>query len=283
MPELPEVQTVIDYLKPYLINHKIEEVKVYYAPISYHKDLSLSLKNQTINDIKRRGKYICIECENICCIVHLRMEGKFFIQEIDDVLNKHTHASFYFKDFRLDFNDTRKFGRIDLTDDLNHYFEDHLGLEPFDKMCTGEYLKKQAMNRRIPLKTFILDQSIIAGIGNIYADESLFDAKLSPFKKASSVTLNEYDRLIISIRKILKLALEEGGSTIKSFSVNHEVNGLFQQRLKVYSKANTPCVECGNILHKGRVNGRSCVYCTNCQKVSQNAHRHYRIDGIRKK
>ena len=267
MPELPEVQTVIDYLKPYLINHKIEEVKVYYAPISYHKDLSLSLKNQTINDIKRRGKYICIECENICCIVHLRMEGKFFIQEIDDVLNKHTHASFYFKDFRLDFNDTRKFGRIDLTDDLNHYFEDHLGLEPFDKMCTGEYLKKQAKNRRIPVKSFILDQSVIAGIGNIYADESLWMTKIHPATRVGDISDKQLGELVENIKKVLSLSIEKGGSTDKNYVDAEGKKGSYLKFANVFRLEGQPCPRCGATIEKTTVAGRGTHTCPNCQMI----------------
>lgn len=282
MPELPEVQTIINHLKPQLINQVIEDFKVYYPAITYHKDFRADLIHQKILDLKRRGKYIIFVCEKTYVIIHLRMEGKFFAQDCDDPIHKHTHASFIFNDFRLDYNDTRKFGRIDICNDLDVYFKDKLGLEPFDKNCTAAYLKAQAKGRSIPVKTFILDQSVLAGVGNIYSDESLFDAKLSPFKSAQKVTLEEFERLITSIRKILSLALKDGGSTIKSFAVSHEINGLFQQHLHVYARGNQACHVCQNILEKARVNGRSCVYCMNCQKVSQNAHRHYRIHGIRK-
>ena len=282
MPELPEVQTIINHLKTKLVNQVIEDVSIYYPAICYHKDLKQDLEFKKILDITRRGKYLIFVLSQGYMIVHLRMEGKFFIHKIEDARHKHTHVSFFFKDFRCDYNDTRKFGRIDYCEDIDNYFKDKLGLEPFDENCNAEYLKSKAKGKKIPVKTFILDQSVIAGIGNIYSDESLFDAKLSPFKAAEKVTLEEYKRLIISIRKILTLALKDGGSTIKSFAVSHEINGLFQQHLQVYSRGYQECKVCSNTLEKGRVNGRSCVYCMNCQKVSQNAHRHYRIHGIRK-
>ncbi len=283
MPELPEVQTIINHLKEKLISQVIEKIDVYYPPIAYHKDLNKVLKSKVITDIKRRGKYIIFVLNEGYCIIHLRMEGKFFVEELSHPLDKHTHASFFFKEFRLDYNDTRKFGRIDYTKNLDDYFKDKLGLEPFDENLTAAYLKAQAKNRTIPVKTFILDQSVIAGIGNIYSDESLFDAKLSPLKSAKRVSLSEFNQLIISIRKILNLALEDGGTTIKSFAVTHEINGLFQQHLQVYSRAHQNCKVCESELEKVVVNGRSSVYCPKCQKVSQHARRHYRVHGIRKK
>lgn len=283
MPELPEVQTIINHLKPQLIHQTILSVEVYYPPIAYHKDLNLLLKDKIICDIHRRGKYIILVLNKGFCIIHLRMEGKFFIQAIKDDHSKHNHASFFFKDFRLDYNDTRKFGRIDYTEGIEDYFKDKLGLEPFDENLSSLYLKEKAKGRIIPVKTFILDQAVIAGIGNIYSDEILFDAKISPFKKAKSISLCEWDQIILSTRKILTLALKDGGSTIKSFAVSHEINGLFQQHLQVYSHANQACKVCETILEKAYINGRSSVYCEKCQKVSQNARRHYRIDGIRKK
>lgn len=283
MPELPEVQTIVNHLNLNLKDQVIRDFNVYYPAICYHKDFSNQLINQSIKQLSRRGKYIIIHLEKGFLIIHLRMEGKFFIQNLHDTLSKHTHASLYFDQYRLDYNDTRKFGRLDYTFDLDAYFKDRLGLEPFDPLCDAQYLKSRAKSRTLAVKSFILDQSVIAGVGNIYSDEALFDAKISPFKSANRLSLSEWEQLITSIRKILSLALESGGSTIRTFAVSHDINGLFQQQLQVYARQGQACKRCSQTLVKARINGRSSVYCLNCQKVSQHAHRHHRITGIRKK
>lgn len=276
MPELPEVQTVVDQLRNVILDQKILEVDIFYPSICEHQDLNGLLQNQKILDVFRRGKYIVIKLEEGYWITHLRMEGRFFIIKDDQVRAKHTHVSIHFDDFRLDYHDTRKFGRLVYTNDLDAFFKE-LGPEPFDTNLSGQVLKQKAKGRTIALKSLILDQHFIAGIGNIYADESLFRAHLSPFKKAESLSVKDWETWLNSAQEILNIALKDGGSTIRSYASVHGVDGRFQQHLKVYGRAHQNCFDCGGLLRRGLVNQRSTVYCMKCQKVSQHAHRHYGI------
>lgn len=283
MPELPEVQTVVDHLALNVLGQVIQKVQVIWPSIVHHDPtFSSKLVGQHIQAMSRRGKYILFHLDVGYLVVHLRMEGKFFLQKEQDPIAKHTHVTLLLDLVRLDYHDTRKFGRFEFVENLQDYFKDRLGLEPFDQALTPKHLKHLAKTRSIPLKAFLLDQKMMAGIGNIYADESCFEAMLSPFKPVNKLKETEWERLIIAIRKVLSLALESGGSTIRSYTVSHGVSGRFQQSLKVYGRAHLPCTRCGQNLDKGIVNQRSTVYCGVCQKVSQDAHRHYGIHGQRK-
>lgn len=283
MPELPEVQTVVDHLAAHLLGQTIHKVEIHWPALTHHQaDFASKLEQKTLHSIHRRGKYLVFVLDEGYWIVHLRMEGKFFLNDPSDPIAKHTHACLWFDRFRLDYNDTRKFGRFDWTFDEEAFFADRLGLEPFDHRLTPSHLKSCAAKRRIPLKAFLLDQSVIAGIGNIYADESCFKAQLSPFKTARSLTLSEWEKLIEAIREVLTMALNSGGSTIRTYTVSHGVTGRFQQSLMVYGRNQEPCKVCGNLLERGIVSQRSTIYCRHCQKVSQHAHRHYGIHGQRK-
>ena len=282
MPELPEVQTVVDHLAQHVVGLTCTNGEISWPALVHHKEDFLNhLIGKTCIALTRRGKYLVFHLTHGYWIVHLRMEGKFFIQKEHDPIAKHTHAWLMWNEVRLDYNDTRKFGRFDYTEDLEDFFSTRLGLEPFDEQLTADYLKACAKHRRIPVKSFILDQHVLAGVGNIYADESLFSAQLSPFKPVSRVTSLEWDRWIIELRRILRFALESGGSTIRSYSVSHGVSGRFQQSLQVYGRFSQACYRCGTRLDRGRVQGRTTVYCKSCQKVSEYAHRHYRIDRKR--
>ena len=168
MPELPEVETVKNKLKKEILGKKIEKVKILYNGIiaSNLENFKKNIINQEIIDIKRRGKFLIFELDNYYLVSHLRMEGKYFIKNIDEEISKHEHVIFYFKDFTLRYHDTRKFGKmylIKMDDDINNPLN-KLGLEPWDENLTIEYLKDK-LNKNIPIKTMLLDQSIIVGIG----------------------------------------------------------------------------------------------------------------------
>ena len=189
MPELPEVETVKENLKKRLINTKINDVKVLYNNIIAYPDTNTfekTLKNKKVKDITRRGKFIIFDLEDYYLLSHLRMEGKYFIKNKNDQINKHEHVIFNLDNNQeLRYMDTRKFGKMFLIqkeniDTIGPLKE--LGLEPFDKKLTPNYLKEKIKNKIIPIKTALLDQSIIAGIGNIYADEILFLAHVNPLK-----------------------------------------------------------------------------------------------------
>ena len=266
MPELPEVETVVRILDEQITGHTLLNHSVYWAKTIVNQDELNALHGQRVLGISRRGKYILWQMETAFIIIHLRMEGKFYKLEKNAERNKHSHVVFHFDDFDLAFNDTRKFGRIELSQDLDAYFKSKLGYEPWDEQLTKEYLRNKAKTRKVHLKTFLLDQSVIAGIGNIYADEICFKLKLSPFTRVHHIPLYKWEECIEATRQVLAVAIDSGGSTIRSYTASLGITGRFQLQIHVYGRANQPCHNCNTNLIKSVVGQRSTVYCPKCQK-----------------
>lgn len=271
MPELPEVETVKETLKKHVLNKKIVDVKVYYENIiSVPKSNEFVKKciGKKIIDIKRRGKWLIFDLEDYYLVSHLRMEGKYFIRNKVDEKLKHEHVSFIFSDnTSLRYNDTRKFGRMYLLEKDNAYNIpplSELGLEPFDDKLNVLYLKEKYKNKRLPIKTVLLDQSIIVGIGNIYADEILFLSKINPLKRCSELNDKELFLIIENTKKVLKEAITLGGTTIISYESSEGVHGRFQNKLLVHTKTECPICKCK--IEKIKVGGRGTYFCPICQK-----------------
>ena len=273
MPELPEVETVKESLKLRLNKKKITKARVFWDNIIAYPNKDEFIKEiteQTINDVKRRGKFIIFDLDDFYLLSHLRMEGKYFFKTKNDEINKHEHVIFDLDDgTELRYMDTRKFGKMYLIkkediDKIGPLVK--LGLEPWDDNLTSEYLLDKYKKKKLPIKTVLLDQSIITGIGNIYADEILFLSKINPLKKACLLSDEELSNIIKYTRQILSEAIKKGGSTIRSYTSVNGVHGLFQQELLVHTKENTPCKNCGTTILKIKVNGRGTYYCPNCQK-----------------
>ena len=270
MPELPEVETVKETLKKQLLNQKILDVVVNYFPIVEKpsvEEFINKIKNQTIIDIKRRGKWLLFELNDYYLLSHLRMEGKYYIKNFNDEVTRHQHIIFKFKDFELRYNDTRKFGRMYLLDKKNAFNEkplNELGYEPWDSNLNSDYLYHKYKNKKLPIKSVLLDQSIIVGIGNIYADEVLYLSKINPYKKANELNTSELDSIIKNTKVVLEKAILLGGTTIKSYTSSEGVHGRFQNELLVHTKEE--CPNCHSKLIKVKINGRGTYYCENCQK-----------------
>ena len=272
MPEKPEVITVARKLEQKLINKEIKSVDVLYDNIVMYPDISLFKKNivgEVIKSITTRGKWIVLELTNNYLLFHLRMEGKFFFRNAEDEINKHEHVIFNFDDFQLRFADVRKFAKVMLIPraelySMKPYTE--LGYEPWDKDLNISYLKDKYKNKNIPIKTVLLDQSIITGIGNIYADEILFLSNLNPLLKAKDLNDNDLSNIILNTVKVLDKAIEEGGTTIRSYTSEEGVTGLFQNSLNVHQRANEDCRICKSSIVKIKVGGRGTYYCPLCQK-----------------
>lgn len=272
MPELPEVETVKETLKLQVLNKKIKNVKVLYSNIIEYPASDIFIKEliaQTINDIKRRGKWLLFELDNYYLLSHLRMEGKYNIRNPKDSYDKHEHVCFEFTDnTELRYKDTRKFGRMHLIckDDLYTSKPlNELGLEPWDELLTVEYLKDKYKSKKNPIKTVILDQSIIVGIGNIYADEILFLSNINPFTKASELDGESLQKIIDNTRRVLTDAIKMGGTTIRTYTSSEGVHGRFQQNLLVHNHEGDLCPVCKNIIVKVQINGRGTYYCEKCQ------------------
>lgn len=272
MPELPEVETVKNALKRLVLNKKINNVDIRYNNIIAYpspEEFKEKIKNQTINNITRRGKWLMFELNNYYLVSHLRMEGKYFLKNKNEELSKHDHVIFDLNDNELRYNDTRKFGKMYLINKDDVYAVEplkDLGLEPWDENLNVEYLKNKYKNKKLPIKTLLLDQSIITGIGNIYADEILFLSKINPLLKPTDLTDKNLDDIIKYTKEILSKAIELGGTTIKSYESEEGVHGRFQNNLLVHNHKGDKCPNCNNLIIKITVNGRGTYYCPGCQK-----------------
>lgn len=273
MPELPEVETVKETLKKRILHKTIKKVNVLYPSIvevpSVEEFIS-TLKNQEIIDMRRRGKWLMFVFPEYTLLSHLRMEGKFFLKTPEEEINKHEHVIFEFTDgTELRYQDTRKFGRMYLlkNEEIEHRRPlSDLGLEPWDSHLIVSYLKEKYKSKRLPIKTVLLDQTIITGIGNIYADEILFLSKIHPLKLCSKLTKKECECIIENTKIILEQAIKKGGTTIRSYESSQGVHGRFQQSLLVHNHENEPCSICGSEIVKIKVGGRGTYYCPKCQK-----------------
>ena len=273
MPELPEVETVKNTLKLRLVGRQIKGVNILWDNIIAYpskEEFINEIKNKIIIDIKRRGKFLMFDLDDYYLLSHLRMEGKYFFKKHGDKINKHEHIIFDLdNDEELRYMDTRKFGKMYLIkkENINNTgpLKD-LGLEPWDDNLTSEYLLNKYKNKRLPIKTVLLDQGIIVGIGNIYADEILFLTKINPLKKCNLLNKEECEKIIKYTREVLEKAIKMGGSTIRTYSSVDGVHGLFQNELLVHGKDKDVCPDCNNKIEKIRVGGRGTYYCPKCQK-----------------
>lgn len=266
MPELPEVETVKETLKQFILDEVIEDIDIYYDKIIQGNvnEFIENIKNQRIIDIDRFGKYLIFKLENTAFISHLRMEGKFNIVKKKEPVSKHTHVVFHLKNQDLHYNDTRKFGRMQLVSLQNYRNEEpinRLGEEPFyiDENKLYELLHKSSL----PIKSALLDQSIMAGIGNIYANEICFKMGLDPRTKANRLSKNRVKQLKNVSIEVLNRAIECGGTTIHSFDSNG-IHGRFQIDLNVHMKKE--CKVCKSEIKKIMLNQRGTYYCPKCQK-----------------
>lgn len=277
MPELPEVETVKEVLKTKVLGKKIKNVNIYYSKIVEYPtndEFIKSLIDETINDIKRRGKWLMFELDNYYLLSHLRMEGKYNYKPNEIEIGKHEHVQITFTDnMDLRYQDTRKFGRMYLYP-KEGIFDKHplneLGLEPWDEELDIEYLKEKYKTKKKEIKAILLDQSIIVGIGNIYADEILFLSKINPYKKANELKKEELQNIIDNTKIVLEQAIKEGGTTIKSYTSSEGVHGRFQQMLNVHQRKGEKCLTCGTEIEKVVIGGRGTYFCPKCQKKDIN-------------
>lgn len=269
MPEKPEVITVSKALEKKIIGKTIDHVNVYWdnTVVGDTNSFIQKVKNQTIESITTKGKWIVIFLTNNALLVHLRMEGRFYFRDETVKNSKHEHVVFTFKDKTdMRFHDVRKFGKMILLDKKEVFHLpplNQLGYEFDDENLTSDYLLKMFQKKKQPIKTILLDQHIIAGIGNIYDDEILFYSHLNPLTKAEEITKKEAEEIIKNTKIILTKAIAKGGTTIKSFESSEGVHGLFQNELAIHGQK--ICPVCKSKVVKIKVNGRGTYYCPNCQ------------------
>ncbi len=264
MPELPEVQTVVSTLNHLIQGERIVDVIERYDGIIQTEPFDVIGKQ--IHRLSRRGKYILFHLDDSILISHLRMEGKYFIKTEQEELDKHDHVIFVFESGKqLRYNDTRKFGTMELIspDAVEEYFQQRLGIEPDDSRLTIEYLKQFAHKQT--LKGFLLDQRIVAGLGNIYVNEVCFLAGLHPASRMHRLRKKDYAALVEFIPRVIERAIELGGTTIRSYTDSLGVTGRFQNELLVHDRIGEACLTCATPIQKTFVNGRGTYYCSQCQ------------------
>lgn len=272
MPELPEVETVRKTLLKLIKDKEIRDVDVFYERMIRHDidDFVDSLVGKKITDINRYGKYLLFEIGDFILISHLRMEGKYFIKQLDEDRNKHEHVIFYFTDdTTMRYHDTRKFGTFDLIkkeDFPSFYPVQKLGPEPFFDSMTKEYLYQKLKHKTVSIKSALLDQTIVAGLGNIYVNEVLFYTKLHPTTPSNQITKKQCQDIIDASVKVLQKAIDLGGTTIRSYTSSLGVTGRFQNDLFVHDRENQNCKVCNTLIAKDKVGGRGTYYCPKCQK-----------------
>lgn len=270
MPELPEVETVKRSISPHVKSQIIKKVIIRQHqlrwPIPTH--LSKILIKQTIYNVQRRSKYLLFQLDKGTLINHLGMSGRLYLVDQKLKPQKHDHVDIHLSNgLCLRYSDPRRFGALLWTaEDPNlHPLLADLGPEPLAKNFSGGLLFKLANNRKTPIKSFIMDSHVVVGVGNIYANEALFLAKIHPQRPANTLSESEYRTLAKMIKIVLKKAIAQGGTTLKDFVNGDGKPGYFSQYLHVYGRKNLPCFHCQSTLLEIRLNQRSTIYCANCQ------------------
>lgn len=269
MPELPEVETVTQSIKKHLLSQKLDKLEVRWSKVLHNfnkTDFDAKIKNQEIIDIYRRAKYIIFDFKKYIMAVHLRMTGKLYVVPEIDKNKKHISAFFQFSDKYLIFEDTRKFGRFYLYDDMN-VLNGKLGIEPLTEEFSFEWMLKNLSNRSRQMKSLLLDQTFIAGIGNIYADEALWRSKIHPLSKSDTISENKIRKLVLSIKDVLSKSIESGGTTIRDYTYDYSYVGNYALNLKAYGQKDKECNRCKKaLITKHIIAQRGTYICPLCQK-----------------
>ena len=271
MPELPEVQSVVNYIKPRILNQTIESIislndyEKVFDTLSSIKINNL-LKDKTINDVWRRGKYIILDIDQAYLCIHLRMTGQLKTKLEEDDDKKHFSVQIQFKNGeKLLFKDYRKFGRFYYWKSLTP-LENKLGCEPLSKSFNFNYLFSRLNQSRGMIKPLLLNQSFIAGLGNIYVDESLWKAKIHPSTPSMKISRIKIKKLHEAIPTTLQNALNYNGTTIINFSFGNSIEGGYKKYLSVFGKQGERCKRCSTIIKKIYVCQRGTHFCPKCQK-----------------
>jgi formamidopyrimidine-DNA glycosylase len=283
VPELPEVETIRRQLEPELLGRRVDRLEVldprWTRPVDPRR-VEREVSGQTIASLRRRGKYLLLDLEEATLVMHLRMTGNLLLVDGGDLVaavdesdftraeDPYLRARFMLDDGReLRFSDARRFGEAFLlpTDRVEERFSGRVGIEPLSERFTAEAIERLAAGRRAPLKSFLIDQAGIAGIGNIYADEALFRAGLHPLSPAGSIRREHAEALREGVVEALSAGLDGGGASIDDYLDSHGERGSMQDEFLVHRREGEPCPRCGTKIRRMVVSGRSTYFCPNCQ------------------
>ena len=269
MPELPEVETTIRAIRPFIVGQTIINFRTLWPPQLRNKtphEFRQQIQKRTVTAISRRGKFIVLSLDNDdSLIIHLRMSGHLSVVNQEEPIHKHDRAIFYLQNGKeLRFRDQRKFGTVDLVKNKQDILG-KLGPEPLLPTFTPDTLKSRLQGRHRAIKPLLLDQNFIAGIGNIYADEALFYAKIHPTRSANKITDDEINALHKAIQKVLHLGIEREGASIDTYIKPDGTRGDMQNSVAVFRRTESPCYTCGSMIKRIVLGGRSTHFCPNCQ------------------
>lgn len=269
MPELPEVETTRRGIAPHVKKQRVNNVVIRQSSLRWPipRNLKQKLKDQTINDIQRRAKYLLFSTQTGHLIIHLGMSGSLRMVNHQVEPNKHDHVDIVFNKKILRFHDPRRFGAVLWTskDPLEHKLLKSLGPEPLLDEFTGRHLHQLAQGKKVNVKTFIMNAHIVVGVGNIYASESLFLSGIHPQRAAGRISRKRYDILADNIKSVLRHAIELGGTTLRDFVREDGKPGYFANELNVYNQTGKPCPVCKNPIKVRTISQRSSFFCVQCQ------------------
>ncbi|MCU7849612.1 MAG: bifunctional DNA-formamidopyrimidine glycosylase/DNA-(apurinic or apyrimidinic site) lyase [Candidatus Thiodiazotropha sp. (ex Lucinoma kastoroae)] len=270
MPELPEVETTCRGIAPHITGQRIQQVVIRQPRLRWPipDNLSQLLKGRKLLSVGRRGKYLLLAFHHGTLIMHLGMSGSLRIVGRDSRIQKHDHFDLQMSNGkRIRLRDPRRFGAVLWTDQpiSHHPLIENLGPEPLSEQFHGDYLHAQGKRRRISIKQLIMESKIVVGVGNIYANESLFRAAIHPTRPSHRVSAARYQILADEIRSVLTEAITQGGTTLRDFLKKDGSPGHFAQKLLVYGKSGQPCPSCGSAIRRKNIAQRSTFFCVNCQ------------------
>ncbi|ESP95364.1 bifunctional DNA-formamidopyrimidine glycosylase/DNA-(apurinic or apyrimidinic site) lyase [Pseudoalteromonas luteoviolacea] len=269
MPELPEVEVSRMGIEPHVKGQVVNHVRVHNGRLRWPVPEEVSLlENTEITAVKRRAKYLLLESDVGTAILHLGMSGNLRVVCQSEPLKKHDHIELVFANgLALRLNDPRRFGAfLWQNPQQQHSVFAKLGPEPLTDLFDAKHLYQASRGKKVAVKQFIMDNHVVVGVGNIYANESLFKAGIHPKREAGKISLARYQKLTPIIKDTLAAAIEQGGTTLKDFAQSDGKPGYFAQELLVYGRKGEACVRCETTLQEIRLGQRSTVYCTKCQR-----------------
>lgn len=271
MPELPEVETTRAGIEPYLRGRRITAVKVRQPRLRWPvpADLAQEITGKTVESVARRGKYLLLNVTGGAVLIHLGMSGNLRVIDDDVAPQLHDHVDIVLDSGKLlRLRDPRRFGAVlwAAGDPQVYPLLRELGPEPLEPAFDGDYLHQRARGRKIAVKNFLMNSRVVAGLGNIYANEALFLAGIHPARAAGRISLFRYWLLANAVKEVLHGAIGYGGTTLRDFVREDGRPGYFRHRLRVYGKAGENCIDCGRAITLRVVGQRSSFYCARCQR-----------------
>lgn len=271
MPELPEVETTRRGIAPHVVGQRVMQIIVRDARLRWpvQPNLKQELPGQAIRSVERRAKYLLLRTDAGTVILHLGMSGNLRILPCTTPPKKHDHVDIMLANGKcLRLHDPRRFGTVLWTHDdpLQHPLLANLGPEPLEEGFDGDYLFTRSRGRTASVKQFLMDSRVVAGVGNIYANEALFLAGIHPTRAAGKIARARYEKLAQAIKQVLQESIVQGGTTLRDFLTSDGHPGYFSLHLRVYGRAGEPCPICGKPLLQIRQGQRSTYYCRNCQR-----------------